>query len=292
LRREREKERGARGFTVKRVGAPPLSPVWCARQHTIPRGGEPLLYWPTEPGYSTHGRSGARARARAAMATEKKCAPSSIVRPNTSPPVSPVARHADGKGDESAEKFTTSVQRADACAAAALAPAPTPASVVWLRQHFSKQRLAHERTTRVEADATRLDPLEFTKLPVGAWRSVPRPPPLSPLGCLAAMRGRALHFVVRVDESLQAAQRRLALAMLVQPHLGKSGRNLLSLDEDCLGLVAAAISAPRRPDAHADTTQNHRDAGAVRGRPADDLAHADALPPGGFRRAGAIPPLP
>ena len=226
------------------------------------------------------------------MATEKKCAPSSIVRPNTSPPVSPVARHADGKGDESAEKFTTSVQRADACAAAALAPAPTPASVVWLRQHFSKQRLAHERTTRVEADATRLDPLEFTKLPVGAWRSVPRAPPLSPLGCLAAMRGRALHFVVRVDESLQAAQRRLALAMLVQPHLGKSGRNLLSLDEDCLGLVAAAISAPRRPDAHADTTQNHRDAGAVRGRPADDLAHADALPPGGFRRAGAIPPLP
>ena len=180
-------------------------------------------------------------------------------RKTISPPVSPVGGR---EVDKQAPRFTAKqqsgpTQEGDARIVPVPAVAPTPTSVVMLRRHFSKQRQAHERNTQQQAVLNTSNPLTFAKQPVrnstGRW-----PPPCGRIatGCLAATRGRLLHFLV-LDEPLRAAQRRLALARVAETqrfHMGST----------CLRLVLEAISSNNLDGVVATTECNAQPGEAAR----------------------------
>ena len=149
-----------------------------------------------------------------------------------SPPVSPVgAREHD---DKEAQRFTAKQHCSEADDARVVSVAPTPTSVVMLRRHFSKQRQAHERDARDTVAPCLSDPLVFVKQAVSSSGTRRTP---SSTGCLASTRGRRLHFFL-LDQRLQAAQRRLALALV-------GGTRTFHLDNTCHQLLLAALLSTR-----------------------------------------------
>ena len=150
-----------------------------------------------------------------------------VRRKAVSPPVSPVTREHDEK---EAQRFTAKQHGSAAEDARVVSVAPTPTSVVMLRRHFSKQRQAHERDARDTVAPCLSDPLVFVKQAVSCSGTRRTP---SSTGCLASTRGRRLHFFL-LDQHLQAAQRRLALALV-------GGNRAFHLDNTCCQLLLAAL---------------------------------------------------
>eukprot|EP01043_Picozoa_sp_COSAG02_P028518 COSAG02_NODE_1731_length_11173_cov_6.039281_14_plen_242_part_00 len=176
---------------------------------------------------------------------------STVRRKMLSPPVSPVSTREVDKQEQrfTAKQHCGATQDGDARAVAVAAVAPTPTSVVMLRRHFSKQRQAHERITQQEVVPSILDPITFSKHPVRD--STARWPPPCATGCLAGTRGRLLHFLV-LDEPLQAAQRRLALALVAEArrfHMGDTclRRVLEAVSSNNPGGVAATAKGDAQP---------------------------------------------
>ena len=114
----------------------------------------------------------------------------------------------------------------------------TPQNVMWLRLHFAGQRLAYEQAhAAADDESVTADPIVFFKLAVSSPTSgscacaVAAEP--TTRGYLAGTRGRALHFLCNTPADLQAAQRRLALALVLAQIAAFLGRLLRRTSTSC-----------------------------------------------------------
>ena len=136
---------------------------------------------------------------------------------------------------------------------------PTPANVAWLRQHFKikahifARSISPESTSPTSADTV---PENFTTSASGAAKDdlFAREPVLRRSysapdcrGYTASLKGRSLHFLLSADESLRAAQKKLAVASLLlagnsERRAGAPADHLAA----ALKLVAACLGTAHR----------------------------------------------